>query len=66
MSVDTSLKGKNTKGYHSMEFAGVKVLVAPGLVRNAKRLSLDVNRFLFWKSFDIEVEPLSDHLHGPT
>ena len=59
MSVDTFLKGKNTRDYHvqNLDEAGVKVLVAPGLVRVAKAIDLDVTRFLLWRSFEIDVEP---------
>ena len=62
MSVDTYLKGKNLSRYSAVQHDDVKVLVAPTLIRWAKSVRLDVKQFLFWRSFEIEVE----HRHGPT
>ncbi len=62
MSVDTYLKRKNLAPYHTIEQGGVKILVAPSLIRWAEAVQLDVKQFLIWKSFQIEVE----HRHGPT
>jgi len=56
VSVDTYLKGKNTSRYRVMRQDDVKILIAPRLVEWAKSVRLDAKRFLFWDSFDIEVE----------
>ena len=62
MSVDTYLKGKSLSRYSAVQHDDVEVLVAPTLIRWAKSVRLDVKQFLFWRSFEIEVE----HQHGPT
>ena len=62
MSVDTYLKRKNLAPYQTIEHEGVKILVAPSLIRWAQSVQLQVKQFLIWKSFQIEVE----HRHGPT
>jgi hypothetical protein len=56
VSVDTYLKGKNTSRYSVHRQDDVKILLAPRLVQWAKSVHLDTKRFLFWDSFDIEVE----------
>ncbi len=62
MSVDTYLKGKNIKPYATVEFEGLRVLVSPRLAAWAESVEVGLNRFLFWKSFDVIVE----HRHVPT
>lgn len=62
MSVDTYLKRKNLRPYSVLAHEDVKILVAPSLLRWAKSVHLDAKQFVFWKSFDVEVE----HRHGPT
>ena len=64
MSVDTYLKGKNTSRYQVLRQDGVEILVAFGLGRYARRIHLDMKKFLAWKSFDVAIEP--KHNHGPT
>ncbi len=62
MSVDTYLKGKNTKPYAAVELDGLRVLVSPRLTEWAQSVEVGVSKFLFWKSFDVIVE----HRHAPT
>ncbi len=62
MSVDTYLKGKNLAKYHPTQVEGVELLVTPVLAQWASRVEVEVNRFLFWKRFDV----LADHRHRPT
>ena len=62
MSVDTYLKGKNLSKYQPVEIDGVELLVTPVLNQWASRVEVEVNRFLFWKRFDV----FADHRHGPT
>lgn len=62
MSVDTYLKGKNTSRYNPVEQDGVRILVAPALTQWATAVHVDVNRFLFWRSFDVSAA----HRHQPT
>lgn len=66
VSVDTYLKRKNLSRYHAMERDGLRLLISPALLAQASVVRLDVHRMLFWKSFDVEVEPKDDHFHGPT
>lgn len=62
MSVDTYLKRKNLAKYQTQELDGIQVLVTPVLSQWASRVEIDMNRFLFWKRFDV----FADHLHRPT
>jgi hypothetical protein len=62
VSVDTYLKGKNTKPYASLDIDGLQVLVSPRLVAYAQTVEVELNKFLFWKSFEVFVE----HRHAPT
>lgn len=66
MSVDTYMKGKNTAGYHVTEVDGVKVYVAPSFAGFARSINLRLNKLLFLKSFQIEVESRTgerEHVH---
>ena len=65
MSVDTYLQRKNTSKYQKAEHQGVQVMVSPTLVQQAKSVSVDLKRFLIWAHYDVEVEPLHGHFHGP-
>ena len=62
MSVDTYLKGKILSKYQPLEVEGVELLVTPVLSQWASRVEVDVDRFLFWKRFDV----IADHAHRPT
>jgi hypothetical protein len=62
VSVDTYLKGKNTEPYEKVEIDGLRVLISPTLTQWAQRVEVELNRFLFWRSFDVLVE----HRHAPT
>lgn len=62
MSVDTYLKRKNLAKYQTQELDGIQVLVTPVLSQWASRVEIDMNRFLFWKRFDV----IADHAHRPT
>ncbi len=64
MSVDTYLKGKNLKSYRAVEQDGLRILISDTLGQWAKSAAIDVSRFLFWRSFDVEVVPLRAHVHG--
>ena len=48
--------------YQAMEVDGVELLVTPVLTQWARRVEVEVGRFLFWKRFDV----FADHLHRPT
>ena len=62
MSVDTYLKGKNLAKYRPAAVEGIELLVTPVLAQWASRVEVEVNRFLFWKRFDV----IADHAHRPT
>lgn len=63
MSVDTYLKGKNLAKYQPLAVGDdVELLVTPVLTQWASRVEVEVNRFLFWKRFDV----IADHAHRPT
>jgi hypothetical protein len=62
VSVDTYLKRKNLSKYQTRELNGIQVLVTPVLSQWASRVEIELNRFLFWKRFDV----FADHLHRPT
>ena len=63
MSVDTYLKGKNLSKYQPVAVDDdVELLVTPVLTQWASRVEVEVNRFLFWKRFDV----FADHAHRPT
>ena len=66
MSVDTYLKGKNTSRYRRVEQDELEIFVAPALINQAARLTVDAGRFLFWRSFSVAAEPRHSHFHGPT
>lgn len=61
MSVDTYLKGKDTRDYRRASYEDVEVLVAPSMARWSSSVHLDTKGALFWRGFDIVVE----HEHGP-
>jgi hypothetical protein len=65
VSVDTYLKRKNLTRYQRVQHGGVEILVAPILASQASRISLDVRRGWFTRSFELQVEPLGDHFHSP-
>ena len=65
MSVDTYLKRKNLAPYRRVEQEGVRVLVAPILATQARRITLDVRRRLLWTSLTAEIEARGDHFHSP-
>ena len=62
MSVDTYLKHKNLTKYQRQELDGIEVLITPVLSQWASRVEVDIDRFLFWKRFDV----IADHAHRPT
>ena len=62
MSVDTYLKRKNLTKYQTQELDGIEVLITPVLSQWASRVQVDIDRFLFWKRFDV----IADHAHRPT
>ena len=62
MSVDTYLKRKNLTKYQAQELDGIEVLITPVLSQWASRVEVDIDRFLFWKRFDV----IADHAHRPT
>ncbi len=66
MSVDTYLKGKNTSRYQVVQQDGLQILLSFRLVQWAKGVDLRLNRFLFFKWFAVDVEPMRAHVHGPT
>ena len=64
MAVDTYLRNKNTSRYQTVQQEDVQFLVAPTLALNAKRLHVGLKKFLLWRSWSIQIEPVSDHLHS--
>ena len=62
MSVDTYLKRKNLTKYQTQELDGIELLITPLLSQWASRVEVDIDRFLFWKRFDV----IADHAHRPT
>jgi hypothetical protein len=62
VSVDTYLKRKNLTKYQTQELDGIEVLITPVLSQWASRVEVDIDRFLFWKRFDV----IADHAHRPT
>jgi hypothetical protein len=62
VSVDTYLKRKNLTKYQRQELDGIEVLITPVLSQWASRVEVDIDRFLFWKRFDV----IADHAHRPT
>ena len=60
MSVDTYLKGKDTRDYLRMDAEGVEVLVAPVIAQLSERVSVSVGGWL-GRRLTVEVE----HEHGP-
>jgi len=62
VSVDTYLKRKNLTKYQAQELDGVELLVTPVLAQWASRVEVDIDRFLFWRRFDV----IADHRHRPT
>ena len=65
MSVDTYLQRKNTSKYQKAEHQGVKLMVSPTLVQQARSVYVDLKRFLFWTQYTVKAEPLRGHFHGP-
>lgn len=63
MSVDTYLKRKNLSSYQPLELEGLKLLMAPSLIKWAEAVHLDVKQFLLWKSFNVAAIP-NEHQHG--
>jgi hypothetical protein len=64
VSVDTYLKGKDTRSYQRVtpqEHADVEVLVSPTMGGFSRRVSVDTKAGLFGRRLDVEVE----HEHGP-
>jgi hypothetical protein len=59
VSVDTYLRGKNTKGYTRLRRGDVEILVAPSLLRWANGVHVDTTSFLFRKKLSVFV----DHRH---
>jgi len=62
VSVDTYLKNKNLGKYRAQDLDGIEVLVTPVLSQWASRVEVEVDRFLFWKRFDV----FTDHRHRLT
>jgi hypothetical protein len=62
VSVDTYLKRKNLTKYQTQELDGIELLITPLLSQWASRVEVDIDRFLFWKRFDV----IADHAHRPT
>jgi len=62
VSVDTYLKRKNLTKYQTQELDGIELLITPVLSQWASRVEVDIDRFLFWKRFDV----IADHAHRPT
>lgn len=60
MSVDTYLKGKDTRDYLRVETDGVEVLVAPVLSQLSDQITLRLDGWLV-RRLSAEVE----HEHGP-
>ena len=66
MSVDTQpQRKKSIKGYQVVRQNGVDILVSYNLAQVARSIHVGLKRFLFLRSFSIEVEPKDDHIHGP-
>ena len=65
MSVDTYLQRKNTSMYQKAEHQGVKLMVSPTLVQQARSVYVDLKRFLLWTQYTVKAEPLRGHFHGP-
>ena len=65
MSVDTYLRKKTTAGYQFLRQNGVEIMVALALPRVAKDIHVGLKKFLFLKSFSIQVESKEGHAHGP-
>ncbi len=63
MSVDTYLKGKNLSPYSEADYEGLRILIAPSLLRWAKLVHVDTKQFLIWKSFEVAAEAMP-HRHG--
>ena len=60
MSVDTYLKGKDTRDYLRAESDGVEVLVSPVIVQWSQRVSLTVTGWLGRR-----LTAVVEHEHGP-
>ena len=56
VSVDTYLRRKDTSNYEIVEGEGIQVLVSPILAEQASRIHVDLQKFLFWKSFAVYAE----------
>lgn len=61
MSVDTSLRGKDTSRYARVDVEDVSVLVAPSMMRVAEPVRVAVTGVSFLRRFDATIE----HVHGP-
>jgi hypothetical protein len=62
VSVDTSLRGKDTTRYLRVEIEDVRVLVAPSMNRVVDPVRIGTRGAAFWRGFDVVIE----HSHGPT
>ena len=63
MSLDTYLKRKDLSRYYAAQSDSVVILLSQTLGTWAQSISISAKRFLFWKSFDVEVVPT--HAHAP-
>jgi hypothetical protein len=61
VSVDTYLKGKDTRGYQRARLEEIDVLVSPTMARWSDTIEVGTKSGLFRRRFAIAVE----HLHGP-
>jgi hypothetical protein len=61
VSVDTSLRGKDTSSYQPVIYDDVEVLVAPSMARVTDQIHVDTRGAWFWRGFVVTVE----HEHGP-
>jgi hypothetical protein len=48
--------------YQIQELDGIEVLITSVFSQWASRVEVDIDRFLFWKRFDV----IADHPHRPT
>ena len=63
MSVDTYLKGKNTKSYRRHKEDDVTVLIAPALIQYAEKVELVTRKNLL---FGVKLIAIAHHEHKAT
>ncbi len=65
MSVDTYLERKNVEPYQRVSHEDIELLLAPRLLQQVGRISLQAKRGLFGRKLLVDAFPRNDHFHGP-